>query len=1081
MTQKICPICKSALEAPLASAKQLCSNAHCDYVYLPGQALVWYQGLAEDAAYWHEAAFVDFPPVLAHEYRRLRQLLAAGQSYGALLQLKDVFEVMLKFPMLAAAACLWQRHAKSLEPEQARLLFGLQGKLLGLGDWLSLAETLLRHPPAELPTLTELLKSVVAFFSEEALVPWRNNEIGHGALAFDTDLDFQKDLADKLKQLAAHFVGQHARYAALELWGENNHLLGAEQARQLEPDTGRLELRTDAQAIDLHPYLQWRDQGLYFFDTYDLRSTQTTFLNYVAGKRQRRNDADLDEIVRQMAQKQQQMAHETQQATLRGTLEDPLYSRTQAELLALIEREADYLEPSYLANWLRQALKSHNKGVFLLQMASGMGKSTFSRALDPMQLNKLRLPGTAVRAYYCNDSYRSRGDAFLSKLTTELCKDNQGHNEIENFKYLPSPSPDSPQPGKDLGQMLDAYAQVYREKWQQGKLLLIVDGLDEVTRREGLRSVWDFLPTSDELGEGVYLLVTCRIDDEIAGATRSTLQGLQPIAKRVVSPEDPENLQLLRQFITQKHPLKQWTEHLQDLLQAASNRFLYVRMLQLLLEANPAQDLTALPQKQALIPHYLQQLEKRYGPVYFSQVLKLLCALSLAGEPLSLQELAWLLLEGPPTFQFLARVLDIRLFLKAERSPRGNLFTLLDEMQVYLQGSQAELQTACRREYALQARELLDKAPPPSPSDGESWLIAHALAFLPWQPSEWNQTSLAAANGLTKSFAIWGDSLVRETKAYRLSRCLAVYGQAIEIWEALDRAGQLRDRNHLANVYMNRAVSYYSLTRYEEALADSARAIEIWEALDRAGQLRDRNHLANVYMNRAATYDSLTRYEDALADYARAIEIWEALDRAGQLHDRNDLARVYMNRAITYRALTRYEEALADYARAIEIREALDRAGQLHDRNDLATVYMNRAVSYYSLTRYEDALADYARAIEIWEALDRAGQLHDRNYLATIYMNRAITYRALTRYEEALTDYARAIKIWEDLLPSRPHLAPNLAQTYLNRAICYLHQKEHQLARTDAERVQSLVPGMADEVLAYIEAHEQEERPGNEP
>mgnify|MGYP006900521271 CR=1 FL=1 len=42
----------------------------------------------------------QFPFFIAHEYHRFYELLEKGQLFGAFFEMKDVLEVLLKFPIL---------------------------------------------------------------------------------------------------------------------------------------------------------------------------------------------------------------------------------------------------------------------------------------------------------------------------------------------------------------------------------------------------------------------------------------------------------------------------------------------------------------------------------------------------------------------------------------------------------------------------------------------------------------------------------------------------------------------------------------------------------------------------------------------------------------------------------------------------------------------------------------------------------------------------------------------------------------------------------------------------------------------
>ena len=95
---------------------------------------------------WLDAVQQQWPTPIAHEYQRLRQLLDATEPdvTGAIWQLKDVAEVLLKFPTLVLF-----RDLCCNEPGQVSAVIKQQllAKPLSMGDWraigLNLSERVL--------------------------------------------------------------------------------------------------------------------------------------------------------------------------------------------------------------------------------------------------------------------------------------------------------------------------------------------------------------------------------------------------------------------------------------------------------------------------------------------------------------------------------------------------------------------------------------------------------------------------------------------------------------------------------------------------------------------------------------------------------------------------------------------------------------------------------------------------------------------------------------------------------------------------------------------------------------------------
>lgn len=80
-----------------------------------------------------EREMILLPEVIAHEYRRIKELLDESQPYGALIQLKDAYETVLKFCVLAECARINEKDVKS--KEEVIVLTLLTEKPLLLNQW----------------------------------------------------------------------------------------------------------------------------------------------------------------------------------------------------------------------------------------------------------------------------------------------------------------------------------------------------------------------------------------------------------------------------------------------------------------------------------------------------------------------------------------------------------------------------------------------------------------------------------------------------------------------------------------------------------------------------------------------------------------------------------------------------------------------------------------------------------------------------------------------------------------------------------------------------------------------------------
>src|SRR5690625_3881081 len=178
-------------------------------------ALPWHQQVAQNLELWDEEVFNTFPSIIAHEYYRVKVMFQEGQTYGALLQIKDLLEVILKFPTLAAVSDIYYKQSRTTE--ENKILLQLIEKPLSLGNWQSIARTIFVKSTVA-SELKNILKDVHHLFESNKIVNWRNSQIGHGALSFDTSEEFQLDLIEKLQAIKGHFQKMKDTYSSVHFY-----------------------------------------------------------------------------------------------------------------------------------------------------------------------------------------------------------------------------------------------------------------------------------------------------------------------------------------------------------------------------------------------------------------------------------------------------------------------------------------------------------------------------------------------------------------------------------------------------------------------------------------------------------------------------------------------------------------------------------------------------------------------------------------------------------------------------------------------------------------------------------------------
>ncbi len=285
-------------------------------------------------------------------------------------------------------------------------------------------------------------------------------------------------------------------------------------------------------------------------------------------------------------------------------------------------------------------------------------------------------------------------------------------------------------------------------------------------------------------------------------------------------------------------------------------------------------------------------------------------------------------------------------------------------------------------------------------------------------------------------------------------RCRSV--QRLDVLKQAERQANLLENkinpDAHCKVFFKVANSYFSLDKYEEAIA----------AYDQALQIKPDLHEA--WYNRGIAIDNLGRHEEAIAAYDQALQIkpdyYEAWNNRGSalfhlgryeevivacdqaLQIKPDFYEAWNNRGIALRQLGRNEEAISSYDQVLRIKpdfheawsnrggalfhlgryeEAISSYDQvLQIKPDFYEAWSNRGSALFHLGRYEEAISSYGKALQI------KPDYHDA------FHGRGVSLTRLGQYDKALTDFNQAIE-----------LDPNDLQYKINRGVLFAWMGRH--------------------------------------
>ena len=1079
----------SICEADSKAARDFCKNL--------AASAIWVARVAE-----------EWPAPIAHEYHRLREILEEGRIVSAVLQLRDLAEVLIKFPCLVMAR--WVMEESTDEDLKRRVEKGLLSKPLSMGDWHNLAGNVLSKGlvNAPFPLMTRLagwLRTPKGDATEVnkllgKLNKWRNEEIGHGALKLRLS-EFTGELGshtqklnhvlENTKELWNGVVFQTERGEAIPKgWQGIRERHEGQEAKPHPEERLSLILTHDGRSLSLSPYMMLRrctvcrKQDIFLFDSRKSKGKKVDlyFLDYLAGHKMGRPghlEPELAEVP----------VSPTGDADVSGYAEDDYMPTSMDELLQDKFLESDYLSPVYLRDSLARFTANTDRGVYWLRAPSHTGKSLFVHGLDPQsRLEKKEfLPELKVVAFHIRREYRVDLPLFKEVLTDSL---KRTLDIMAKGLELPVLDIHAEEPAREFSKWISSMYDLYKrvKPGEQYKLLICLDGLDEIpTPKPGKGSLLDFLPHVPDLAPGIYILLTSRPRKGCPYGVWDRIQARSEgyhIADMDLS--DAPYRRLMRRYFDRN--LEERTrKELHEAVQAfVKNHGGLPEKGQLKLTG---EDLVG----RALKGFYAKGAEDhpkipKTAEVFLKEMLTPL------GRALD-QAFEAVLERGEFRFLYvslLSRMAgDYALPLEALGDlPKGEaLYGLyLDNLWKVLTPKHRDplkrilLMLAAAEQAAVKDMEMQrpvgrkeDEVTPP--------VEPEKIAAVAWPGIPLNV--LAGLMGEKKIsfrllFALY--SLKETLRVDRTGAGSARYGLGLK---GLLQTIQDRWPDDLRSVHAEIAGSFYGAWkgRFDELDEDDAgdmyRLRYLLAHSDLCGvvplylQIWGDAKLGWVFLKQGNQSAKTQSHHTAAVEwFTCAVQLFENIVKEkGEPEEKEGLAVAYANRGNAIQGQGKLEAAVEDCSQAILLLEDLKRIFKETGRElppkwqeSLAVAYMNRGNALVGKWKMEAAVEDYCQAILLLEDLKRFFQETRREFsprwehsLAKAYMNRGNAIQGQGKMEAAVEDYCQAILLLEDLKrffqetgrEFQPQWQRSLAGIYMNRGKAIQGQGKMEAAVED--------------------------------
>lgn len=652
----------------------------------------WLKKISEDKSNWNEELFGEnrWPVPISCNYKRLYEIASEGNVYGCLLQIKDLYEILMRIPVIMALIYLDNNYVDELVKEK-NILKKLILQPLTIGGWDELANSILKGTKRKYYQLPDSIKNILTAtmdlyrkkvsseFSD--IAHWRNEVIGHGMLKCEDSDEYQAEIQTLITNLGGYFRnpvnGEQGLYSNVyyEIDGNDFYSFWDDEkiAECYDIETAEeINLYIDDDSYMVEKFLF---KGL-FFDSVYAKKRRVKYVDYISGY----SDTESLEMFQSYID----------ELSLGGDLDAGLKAdyvlKSQDDIYDSLNQPEKYIMPEEIKNRLQSFMDNNDSGIMTLCMERGTGKTAFANSM---------------RGVYEFDSKAPIDDAVVhtvSIATTNLRGMNDFFGYVNHIfsnvggdvlrssdKKLPEISINDRNPEKAMVDFLNTYMDIYSEFIDVRKLVLVVDGIDEIT--EDKKQILQWLPTSlgassqnDGLSDGVYIIYTTRFSDEDTVA-----EDVRPHIDRVVKGADDVieirrdsemNVSVLREFLNRRDTKHRLNETMRDdLIQKADFRLLYLKIF---VEFNDIIGNEELSEER-IISEYLGRLFGRYNAINKKLAADFLAALATFGE-VTLDEYFDYISMDDITYRFIGVLNDLSPLLSSYSSAEGRVFMLANKV-----------------------------------------------------------------------------------------------------------------------------------------------------------------------------------------------------------------------------------------------------------------------------------------------------------------------------------------------------------------------------------------------------------------
>lgn len=999
--------------------------------------------------YYDKEVIDGYPYIIAHEYKRLLDLLDMNQIYGVCLQIRDVYEVLLKFPILIILADI-NRKKEKLDYEN-ELILEMLLKPLSMGDWVEKADQIIKNKLCVDTELLSILINITNVINSNQIVKWRNDHIGHGALALDDDENFKNDIHNHLVIINDYVTKLKSMYSNIKLVinsKENGYrlLIGYKKIKNIElVNDNDICIKSSENEYSVYPFIEIIKNQVYFFDSYISKKEKTVLLNYIDGNKINVRNNEFINIYNISS-------NTVRLNKLISSFDDNIYLESELDILNQIEKLNSFESPQYINGWIQSIFEdqSKKKGLILLQAERGMGKSVFVSALDQLSVNKKKIFDRykiCVRAYYINDTYGSSIGNFEREVNEIFTYDIGKCNKVKGTKIFEVNSK------QDVARLLNYYKFIQERYYNKDRVLFIIDGIDEnIMYNE--KFIVDLIPDESMLDEGIFILLTCRINEEIKD-NRVLINKLAKMKfienKSFYRFNNDEYEEILKNYIKKQIRNRKDINNneLNKILKYSDNRFLYLRTIcQIIDSKNNSIDLGEIV-RDDFIESFLGILKAQYGGKFFDKVLNIFIIIAIFYDKIGIKEISYILGESNPSFEILPILYDLKGFLVVERDKCGNVYSVSNE----------EIKDVIVEKFGIQINLLINNYFNDILDTNFNYKfdeksieviflknITYYMRIAKIDEEKYiNISFIEKVLQLIRNFEL--DSNNYKAIEIFIELCSEIISLVTKLEDKFNRLNKEENTEEtwvinnevLIDIYLFRAMAYSYLNKQILALEDFILVENILTSSTEIDDQQERQ-LAICYSEMGKIY----RYIDinkSIDSYDKAINSYYELSKSNKEYKDDYLGNI-LNKANTYlrikpsEALKLYDLFINEYKTYTDNNEKFEK---------LSFAYVSEARAYKRLNNCEKALKNIELAFYYYDKID--GKSKDKYFLVKLYVNRGSIYlkfydKNYSYMNKVIEDSNYLINILNGLIEDKIIENNILINTYFNKALALLYKNE---------------------------------------